>query len=410
MIGTSTNLLVDGVAREAGLEPFTLFEITPLGIVLVAFGLIYLILVAPRLLPDRSSLGELMRDRGRMRFVTEAVVPDGSPLVGLQVADCEFFRRARIRVVDLFRDDRSMRDDLHDTIMQAGDRLVLRMPAAEVLGMSESREIKLAEESRPREATTVEALISPGCRMVGTSLGALDLGRRHGVYVIAVHRPTERNIRQLDSVVVRVGDTLLLDGPIGQNPCPGRQFRFGANRRTVGASLPAGQGSDRHRRPRPLGHSGGGRRDAALCAQPVRGRRRPADPMHRFRGSLFLHQRTVAGPDLVHAGARGRDDRNRGRRPDRRAAAPALAGLPPVLIVWGRVRHHLAAHRAGVQQCGGGCRDAGRDRPGSELGYRSATARGHRDGRSLGKFCHPDRLPDQHPRLRDRAATGLRTT
>ena len=214
MIGTSTNLLVDGVAREAGLEPFTLFEIAPLGLALVAFGLVYLVVLAPKLLPDRSSLGELIRDRGRMRFVTEAIIPEGSPLENLQIGESEFFRRSRIRVVDLIREDRSMRQHLQDITMQVGDHLVMRMPASEVLGIAEGREIKLSEEARPSEATTVEALISPGCRMVGTSLGALDLGRRHGVYVIAVHRPMERNIRQLDKVVVRVGDTLLLDGPV----------------------------------------------------------------------------------------------------------------------------------------------------------------------------------------------------
>ena len=52
LIGTSTNLLVDGVARARGMEPFTIFEVTPLAIVLVAWGAVYLRYVAPRLLPD----------------------------------------------------------------------------------------------------------------------------------------------------------------------------------------------------------------------------------------------------------------------------------------------------------------------------------------------------------------------
>lgn len=212
LIGTSTNLLVDGVARQAGLEPFTLFEVTPLGLALVVYGLIYLSFAAPRLLPERASLSDFLRDRKRMRFVTEAIIPQGSPLHGVPVGDAEFFRRLRIRVVDLFRGDRSMRAHLPMITMQHGDRLALRMPVNEVLGLADCREITLSEHKRPREATTVEALISPGCRMIGTTLGDLDLGSRYGVQVIALHRPMEPNIRQLDAVVVRVGDTLLLDG------------------------------------------------------------------------------------------------------------------------------------------------------------------------------------------------------
>ena len=60
LIGTSTNLLVDGVARSAGLEPFTLFEVTPLGLVLVAFGIAYLVIFGQRLLPERDSMAELL--------------------------------------------------------------------------------------------------------------------------------------------------------------------------------------------------------------------------------------------------------------------------------------------------------------------------------------------------------------
>ena len=75
LIGTSTNLLVDGVARAQGLEPFSIFEVTPLGIVLVIWGMIYLRYISPRLLPDRDSMAMLLSDRSKMKFFTEAVIP-----------------------------------------------------------------------------------------------------------------------------------------------------------------------------------------------------------------------------------------------------------------------------------------------------------------------------------------------
>ena len=65
IIGTSTNLLVDGVARSSGLEPFTIFEVTPLAIFLVIWGGLYLRFIAPRLLPDRPSLASLLTDTSK---------------------------------------------------------------------------------------------------------------------------------------------------------------------------------------------------------------------------------------------------------------------------------------------------------------------------------------------------------
>ena len=69
LIGTSTNLLVDGVARAEGLAPFSIFEVTPLGIVLVIWGMIYLRFIGPLLLPDRDSMANLLSDRSKMRFL-----------------------------------------------------------------------------------------------------------------------------------------------------------------------------------------------------------------------------------------------------------------------------------------------------------------------------------------------------
>ena len=78
LIGTSTNLLVDGVARTQGLEPFSIFEVTPIGLVVVIWGAVYLYFFGPLLLPKRDSLASLLTDKSRMKFFTEAVIPPGS--------------------------------------------------------------------------------------------------------------------------------------------------------------------------------------------------------------------------------------------------------------------------------------------------------------------------------------------
>ena len=212
LIGTSTNLLVDGVAREAGLEPFTLFEITPLGVILVAFGIAYLVVFAPRLLPSRESMAELLRDRSSMKFFAEVVLPSGSALAGRKVLEVEIFRRSGVRIVDVIRAENSLRADLSAVELQDGDRIVLRTHAAEVFDLQQRSDVALANQVSARESTTVEALISPRCKLVGRRLGDLHLRRRYGVYVAALHRPLVNVVTQLDEVVIRVGDTLLIEG------------------------------------------------------------------------------------------------------------------------------------------------------------------------------------------------------
>ena len=212
LIGTSTNLLVDGVARRSGLEPFTLFEIAPLGVMLALIGIVYLATIGRYLLPDRDSMADLLGPRKRMRFFTEVVVPEGSPLIGQRVMDVALFKHEGTRVIDLLRGDESLRRDFPDVTLGEGDRVVLRTDMKELLGLKDSNKVTLVDRVGSKTTTTVEALISPDCKLVGRSLGSLRLRRRYGVYPLAVHRRNQNIGRQLDDVVVRVGDTLLLEG------------------------------------------------------------------------------------------------------------------------------------------------------------------------------------------------------
>lgn len=212
LIGTSTNLLVDGVATAQGLEPFSLFEVTPLAVVLVAFGFLYIRFLGPWLLPDRISMADLLVNKKQMKFFTEVVVPEGSPLINELVGNVTVFKRQGMRLIDVLRDNESLRRGLSEVTLEAGDRVVLRTGVDELLGLKESRKVDMVDQLSSRKTTTVEALISPGCRLVGRSLGSLRLRRRYGVYPLAVHRRNQNIGGQLDEVVVRVGDTLLLEG------------------------------------------------------------------------------------------------------------------------------------------------------------------------------------------------------
>ena len=213
LIGTSTNLIVDGVAREAGLEPFTLFEITRLGAVLALFGVIYLVVVGRFLLPTRETIGELLRDRSMMKFFTEVVIPHGSALVGQKPGEVDLFSNQDVRVVDIIRANERMGRGNTDLPLMEGDRVVLRTAATELFGLQENREVMLADKVSSRQSLTVEVLISPRSRLVNKSATSLDLSDKYGVYLLAVHRPKGKaEIGQLDNIEFRVGDTLLIEG------------------------------------------------------------------------------------------------------------------------------------------------------------------------------------------------------
>jgi di/tricarboxylate transporter len=212
MIGTSTNILVDGVATRAGLEHFTIFAIAPIGLIMAAVGLGFLTIFARRLLPERESMANLLGGRSRMKFFTEVAVPEDSTLIGQRPDEVDLFKRDNVRVIDVLRGDASLRRDLDAVRLAAGDRVVLRTPMAEVLGLQANRQVVMVDKLSSVQTETVEVLISPGCRMIGRSLGELRLRRRYGVYPLAVHRRNQNIGRQLDDLVVVVGDTLLLEG------------------------------------------------------------------------------------------------------------------------------------------------------------------------------------------------------
>jgi di/tricarboxylate transporter len=212
LIGTSTNLLVDGVARANGLVGFSIFEVTPLGAILVLWGMIYLRFIAPRLLPRRASLATLLSDRPKMKFFTEAVIPPESNLIGRAVAGVQLFKRPGVRLVDVLRGDRSLRRSLQDVQLQLGDRVVLRTEMTELLSLQSNKSLRRVDQISAVQTSTVEVLVSPGCRMIGRSLGDLRLRRRYGVYTLALHRRDQNIKGALDHVVIKVGDTLLLEG------------------------------------------------------------------------------------------------------------------------------------------------------------------------------------------------------
>ena len=215
LIGTSTNLLIDGVAQSYDLEPFGMFEITPIAAVLAIIGVIYLFLFSSILLPERSSMSDILSGRDSMSFLTEVVIPRGSPLIDKISTETNIFNRDGMRVINILRNDNSLGSNFSDEIsFKAGDRIVLRTQMDELISLKESNDLRMVDTLTSKQTITVETLVPPGCRIVGRSLGSLRLRRRFGVYALAIHRRNRNLSKQLENVVIKVGDTLLIEGAI----------------------------------------------------------------------------------------------------------------------------------------------------------------------------------------------------
>ncbi|MFC6197044.1 SLC13 family permease [Ponticaulis profundi] len=228
LIGTSTNLLVDGVVQSAGLQPFGIFEITGAGLILACVGALYLALAGRFLLPKRQALSELLPNHGDRRFFTQVIIPYDSDLIGYTLEEAGFSTtQSRLRVIDLFRDNISQRHDLEAIYLEPGDRIVLRASVSEILTLKETGMISLRgdqpapdtpgeletfETVNTQETQVMEGVIGPQSRLIGRSLIGLGLARLFGVYVIAVHRRGENVSASSDRFHLDVGDTLLLEG------------------------------------------------------------------------------------------------------------------------------------------------------------------------------------------------------
>jgi di/tricarboxylate transporter len=220
LIGTSTNLLVDGVSRHHGMAPFTIFEITPLGIIYGAIGIAYLLLIGRKLLPRRETLAALIGGGMARQFLLQAVISRDSPLVGKTLAETPLVRLREARIIDVVRNGERLETPLDELRFAVGDQFLLESPVAGVKGIKEMpgvifrSEAELGiEDGEPREAVLMEGIIGSRSTFVGRTLRELNFRQRYGVLILAVHRQGENLRENFEDVRLAFGDTLLVQGP-----------------------------------------------------------------------------------------------------------------------------------------------------------------------------------------------------
>lgn len=230
LIGTSPNLLAADVLRDAGREPFTLFSFTPIGAVLLLAGTLFISLAAPRLLPDRTP-----DDAGtRRRELRDAVdleerffyltIPSTSTLDGVTLGDSLIGSALGVHALAVDRpgDRRESRRLAPGpgTVLRAGDRLLVQGRPDFFLSLRGKRHLTQRGQAVPVEwlesggRGVALARVAPGSPIVGSSVSSLDFRAKEGVLVLSLLREGFRRRTHLQDTEIRVGDELLLHGPI----------------------------------------------------------------------------------------------------------------------------------------------------------------------------------------------------
>lgn len=220
IIGTSTNLIATGIAEREGLADFSMFSITPLGLVFVATAFVYMLTLGRKLLPNRVTLATLIDTDSSREFITHAFVREGSELDGQAFTDSALAKMKKARVLEVLRNGRRLRRPLPKIVFKAGDEIAFKGDLAGVVGISETEGIDVRGDAgrglegiRTESALLMEGIIGPDSNMVGKSLKELNFRQRYGVLILAVHRRGKNLRERFEDVKLAFGDTLLVQGP-----------------------------------------------------------------------------------------------------------------------------------------------------------------------------------------------------
>lgn len=229
LIGTSTNIAVSGFIAQAGMEPLGLFELMPLGLIILAVGILYMVVIGQRLLPNHQD--ENFTDDYAMReYLSEVVVMPDSDLIGQKIFTSDL-AKLDFRILAVVRGDRRFQPNSRSRV-EEGDILLVKGKVEELMKVKETTGIEIRPELEldlewQNEATKTgedikeedenikiaEALIIPQSDLIGRTLKSSNFFQRYNLTVLAIHRHGQSLRNKIGRTRLRLGDLLLVQGP-----------------------------------------------------------------------------------------------------------------------------------------------------------------------------------------------------
>jgi di/tricarboxylate transporter len=219
LIGTSTNLAVSGALPRYGMEPFSMFELTTVGVSIVGVGMLYMLLVGLRLLPRRDS--QSLTEQYHVRqYMTEVIVLDNSPLIGKTLGEARIGDDLDLTVLGILRGAEQYRIAPHPhELIKADDLLLVQGRVEDILRVKSEAGIEIKADFSLSDALLeggdvelFEAMVPRGSGFIGRSLRRLDFRRRYQLVVLAINRHGVNLLSKISTVRLRFGDVLLLQG------------------------------------------------------------------------------------------------------------------------------------------------------------------------------------------------------
>ena len=221
LIGTPPNLLVSQALGAAGYEPFSLFDYTPMGLIIMTSSIAYMVLIGRHLLPSRQSHQEadLVKEYHLRDYLTELQVLPDSPLVGLTLVETRLGEEHGLQVVGIVRNDQVRVGIMPDEKIGGGDLLMVTgsldkiLSPEESLGVAINPDFRLQEtDLKSPESTVAEIVISQKADFIGQTLEQINFRKRFNLTVLAIWHQETAIVDRIGHAPIRLGDTLLVHG------------------------------------------------------------------------------------------------------------------------------------------------------------------------------------------------------
>ena len=221
LVGTSTNLLVNSIYMSyEGVEPLGMFEFFKYGIIILIIGTIYLLIVAPKLIPSRTVTSSLTKSYHLGGYLTEMRIKKESALVGKSCLDRSINHNYDVTVLDIIRDQKHIVNNIRRTILKEGDILFVRGTLENFIRMKEVEGITLLTDEKLTQAELeqednelVECLITDDSDLVGKSLMSTNFRQVFGAFILAIRREGDIIRKKIAHMQLHAFDTLLVYGP-----------------------------------------------------------------------------------------------------------------------------------------------------------------------------------------------------